>query len=135
MDIKTHRIPNAQGIKLRQEVDRQDINLRGGKLNANQEMLVKAYADDPMRLEAILAEMRAKIAAAEAEEHGNVIDASPDETQSSQQPANVASEQPVEPGSAVSMGRPFSPAAPAQPTGAAGEAGASVPKSPRSWRD
>jgi phage terminase small subunit len=67
-------VERRAAIETGQEVDRQDINLRGGKLNANQEMLVKAYADDPMRLEAIFEEMRVKmLAAAEAEERGKVI--------------------------------------------------------------
>jgi hypothetical protein len=128
-------IERRAAIETGQEVDRQDINLRGGKLNANQELLVKAYADDPLRLEAIIEEMRAKmLAVAQAEEHGKVVDALPDENENSQQPTTAAKEALVKSGSAKGN-QQLSPASGKPLTGTAtGEVVPSAPEAPRSWR-
>jgi hypothetical protein len=76
-------VERRAAIETGQEVDRQDIRVNG-KLNERQEMLARAYADNPQELEAMLEAMRARmLAVAEAEGRGQVIGAPVDEKEKS----------------------------------------------------
>lgn len=76
-------VERRAAIETGQEVDRQDIKVTG-KLDARQELLAKAFAENPLELEAI---RDRTLAAAEPIQHEKVVDALPEENEGNQQPA------------------------------------------------